>query len=229
MSVASKVIPEPRLGGRLGRHIEHDPRSRDYSAARATARKTVIHTRHVSAFDQGNLGSCTGNAMAGLLMTEPYFQPARILNESDAVLLYEAATHLDAIPGAYPPDDTGSTGLAIAKAAKARGWVSAYQHAFGLDHALDALVLAPGIIGIDWMTSFDQPLPSGECPLAPNATVRGGHEIQMFGIDVEKQRVWCYQSWGPRWGGLGNGTFWFSWDTFGKLLAKQGDVTFVKA
>jgi len=49
-------------------------------------------------FDQGALGSCTGNAMAGVLMTDPIWVPGRNLTEVDAVKLYKAATKLDNVP-----------------------------------------------------------------------------------------------------------------------------------
>ena len=94
-----------------------------------------------------------------------------------------------------------------------------------MQHALGALTLAPAITGINWYTSFDSPLPTGECPLTADATIRGGHEVELFGLSVEHQQVWAYQSWGPTWGGLGNGTFWFSYATFERLLAEKGDVT----
>jgi hypothetical protein len=182
--------------------------------------------RHCPPFDQGDMFSCTGNAMAGVLMTDPFWSASRLLAESDAVRLYSEATHLDRIRGSFPPDDTGSTGLAVAKAAKKEGWITGYQHAFGLDHLLHGLSQRPGLLGIYWYTSFDSPLASGECPLTPGAGVRGGHEVEMFRLDLEKQRVWCYQSWGPTWGGLGDGTFWFSFQTLTRLLAEHGDATF---
>jgi hypothetical protein len=212
---------------RLGRHIEHDERSKNFAVARvAGAPKSAQYTRHCPPFDQGDLGSCTGNAMAGVLMTEPFWTAGRLLTESDAVRLYSEATHLDKFRGSYPPDDTGSSGLAVAKAAQKEGWITGYEHAFGLDHLTHGLSQRPGLLGIYWYTSFDTPLPSGECPLTPTATVRGGHEVEMFRLDVEQQRVWCYQSWGPMWGGLGNGTFWFSFETLTRLLAEHGDATF---
>ncbi len=211
-------------GHRLGRHVQHDPRSRQFPAA-VKPIADVKHLRHVAPFDQGQLGSCTGNAMAGALMTDPYFVAGRAFDEQTAVGLYEMATHYDSQPGSYPPDDTGSTGLAVAKAAKKDGYITAYSHAFGFQHALGALSAGPVIAGISWYTSFDKPLPTGECPLTAGATVRGGHEIELFGLDVEQKQIWAYQSWGPSWGGLGNGTFWFSYDTFDQLLADKGDVT----
>jgi hypothetical protein len=212
-------------GQRLGRHIEHDPRSRNFPALVAATLVDAKHERHCPPFDQGDLGSCTGNAMAGALMTDPFYTAGRSLQEQDAVKLYELASHLDRIAGSYPPDDTGSSGLAVAKAARKEGFITAYKHAFGLNHALGALVEGPVIAGVNWYDSFDQPSSDGECPLTAGAQVRGGHEIELFGLEVEAQRVWAYQSWGPTWGGLGNGTFWFSWDTFNQLLHDTGDVT----
>ena len=68
MKIVTKILKEKAGAGRLGRHVEHDPRSRAFSAGTA-AFKTIRHLRHGKAFDQGDLGSCTGNAMAGVLIT----------------------------------------------------------------------------------------------------------------------------------------------------------------
>lgn len=224
MSQRIRVITERYA---LGRHIEHDERSKNFAVKRLTVGpKSVSYERHCPAFDQGTLGSCTGNAMAGVLMTDPFWKKGRLLGESDAVRLYSEATRLDSIQGSYPPDDTGSSGLGVAKAAKKEGWITGYEHSFSLDQLLDGLSTRPGILGINWYTSFDSPTHNGECPLTPTASVRGGHEIEMFKLDVKKKQVWCYQSWGPTWGGLKNGTFWFSFATLTHLLAEHGDATF---
>jgi hypothetical protein len=227
MKTVAKIIKEKPGAGRLGRHVEHDPKSWAFSAGTA-AIKTVTHKRHAKPFNQGELGSCTGNAMAGLLMTEPFWVRGRNLTENDAVALYKAATKLDSIGGSYPPNDTGSSGLAVMKAAVKAKYISGYAHTFSLDQLLGSLVLGPGILGVNWYTSFDGPRPDGECPLTPGATVRGGHEVELFGIDAAKKRVWCYNSWGPTWGGRRNGTFYFSWTTLGRLLGERGDATFAR-
>lgn len=227
MKTLTRVIREKEGVGRLGRHVEHDPRSRAYSAGTAGIR-TVMHKRHGKAFDQGDLGSCTGNAVAGMLMTEPFWERGRTLTESDAVALYKVATHLDHIRGVYPPNDTGSSGLGVMKAAQRANYISGYAHTFSLEHLLGSLVLAPGILGINWYDSFDTPRADGECRLNPGANVRGGHEVEVFGLDTKKKRVWCYNSWGSTWGGRGNGTFYFSWNTVARLLAERGDATFAR-
>jgi len=225
MKIKIKIIKEKPGVGRLGRHVEHDPQSRAFLAGTAAV-TTVTFKRHVRAFDQGDLGSCTGNALAGVLMTDPFWVSSRVLTEADAVALYKVATKLDNIPGKYPPNDTGSSGLGVMKAAVQAKYITGYAHVFSLDHLLGSLVLRPGILGINWYTSFDSPSSTGECPLTASATVRGGHEVEMFGIDAKKERVWCYNSWGPTWGGRKNGTFYFSFKTLKRLLSEQGDATF---
>lgn len=214
-----ELLPERHR--RTGRHVEHDEASRSFPA-RVAALRTVLHHRHARIFDQGNLGSCTGNAMAGIIGTDPFFRGPGHANEVTAISLYEAATRIDGIPGQYPPDDTGSSGLAVAKAARTLGYIDAYWHAFGLDHALGALVLGPVIIGIPWFDSFDSPGPHGLLELSPAAQVRGGHELEVIGIDVERHQIRIANSWGTSWGDHGYCTMAF--DTFGHVLHLQGDV-----
>jgi hypothetical protein len=118
-----------------GRHPEFDEQSRAYSITLADSAKprTVLWRRHSPILDQGSLGSCTGNAMTGWLACEPHCtDPAAAaeFNEEFAVGLYSMATRLDRFAGIYPHDDTGSSGLAVAKAAKKFGLISAYRWAF---------------------------------------------------------------------------------------------------
>lgn len=203
---------------RLGRHVVHDPRSKKYPAAGAAELKTTRHVRHVPIFDQGELGSCTGNACAGMLSTGPF--PGR-LTEADAVALYSEATHLDRVRGTYPPTDTGSSGLAVMKAAQKRGLVKDYRHAFGLQHTLAALVLSPLILGMSWLTGCDTPDRHGV--VRWEGPSRGGHEVELVGLDCESRLVWIANSWSERWG-LG-GYFAMTWTDLERVLADRGDVT----
>jgi hypothetical protein len=207
-------------GRRLGRHVFHDPRSRDFSASRAPSVVSVNHNASGLPLDQGNIGSCTANALCGALNSEGAGGP--VYNEAQAVQLYEVETNLEGKP--YPPNDPGGSGLMVCKAAKQLGWISSYKHAFGVQHALEALVQRPVITGVDWYTSFDNPDPkTGLVEIAPGATVRGGHEVVADGIDAGNELVWLWNSWGTAWG-LG-GRFCWAFDTWAQLLSSQGDVT----
>lgn len=208
----------------LGRHLdpEHDWRSRNFPAATAPL-TTVMHQHDGPILDQGNLNACTGNATAQALNCAPLRQPAgrRLLTEADAVAIYSWATAHDPYPGRYPPTDTGSDGLAVAKAARKLGLISTYQHAFGLAHTLGALVRSPLIIGIPWLQSMFSPASDGY--LTVTGAVAGGHEVCLRGIDVQRQAVRLVNSWGHGWGD--GGEAWLRWTDLGHLLEQQGDAT----
>lgn len=223
-------IPEVLEEGlnRLGRHVEHDPASRQF-AFKATGQPlhAVSWQRDGGPFDQGDLGSCTGNAAAGLCDTAMFRNPADpLLVEADAVKIYEEATILDKIPGHYPPNDTGSSGLAAAKALKNRGLIAGYRHAFSLAAALEALQQSPVMTGVEWLSSFDTPDKNGLVQLG--GSVRGGHEFEVDFFDPAQHEdegglVGGINSWGLSWG-IG-GRFFFTAKTWGWLLARHGDVT----
>ena len=205
----------------LGRRVEHDEASRLYPAvAVAAPLSSAQHVHHGPVLDQGNLGSCTGNAAAQCLNTEPFAGPS-LLDENAAVAIYSWATHHDKYYGSYPPDDTGSSGLAVAKAVRHLGLISTYRHAFGLAHVLGALVLQPVIIGIPWMN--DMFTPDAQGYLSPTGGVAGGHEVALIEISVEEESVTLLNSWGAGWGH--NGTAKLRWTDLGTLLAQQGDCT----
>ncbi len=78
-------------------------------------------------------------------------------DETEAVKVYELETKLEGKP--YPPNDPGGSGLMVCKAAKQMGLLTSYQHAFGVQHALEALVLRPVITGVSWYDELRQARP----------------------------------------------------------------------
>lgn len=206
----------------LGRHEEHDPKSLTFAAAKAVALKDVMWVYHGQVLDQGQIGSCTGNAAVEVIMTGPYFDHLKkVFVESDALSVYEQATRLDTIPGHYLPNDTGSSGLGVMKALVKRGLIRGYQHAFGLDHALGALMLGPVITGVPWYEGMFNPDANGTVHLT--GAIAGGHEFLVLGYDLANKRVRCLNSWSAGWGD--KGYFWIGQDDWGKLLSQQGDVS----
>jgi len=220
--VFTEEIPEKIVGGqRLGRHVKHDERSWNYATPRAEKVVSVKHEATGLPLNQGELGSCTAEALCGALDSNPNFAGGTPLDQANAIAVYKDETALEGDP--YPPNDPGGSGLMVCKAAKQMGLISSYKHAFGIQHALEALVLRPVITGINWYTSFDTPSPSGLVEIAPGATVRGGHEIVADEIDAPNELVWFWNSWGTEWG-LG-GRFCMTFETWDQLLKEKGDVT----
>jgi hypothetical protein len=223
-------------GGRLGRHVEHDERSRAYALSEdllSTGYTSAFHTVNAPVLDQANVGACVGFGTEACTSADPFYAAipttaaARPTGDVDTdnqqgYGLYSVATHLDNIKGSWKPDDTGSVGLAGAKAAQKAGLISGYQHALSLDAALKGLGSLPCITGVNWYEGFDNPDASGRVKIS--GSVRGGHEFCVYGIDAVNKLVWARNSWTAGWGL--NGTFCFSFDDWGRLLDEQGDVTF---
>lgn len=217
---------------RLGRHVQHDSRSLNYpiEAESISSLTSKRHQRFIPILDQGNLGSCTGNAGVGCLGSDIFWQtmPSGVLSDANAsadenvaVQVYSDATKVDSYKGTYPPDDTGSDGLSVAKVLKTNGWISGYQHATSFEAMLTALARQPVIVGTDFLNDMFYPDADGR--LHVSGDVAGGHEYVLDEIDVENKRVWMCNSWGEGWGL--NGRAYFTWDDFSNLLASDGDCT----
>lgn len=234
MPVATHTLERGRIeehivpGKRLGRHIRHDSRSLAYRHQQSGAPvQSVLHARHIPILNQGDVGACTGNAETGALGTDPFFAGLaaagkQLDGEQTALALYSAAETIDG-DGPYPPNDNGSCGLSVCKAAQNAGLIAGYTHCLSLADVLDALQDRPVIVGTNWYDSFDTPGSSGLITITPGAQVRGGHEYVARGVDAEKQLVFFDNSWGAAWGDAGS--FSCSWDTLERLLAEQGDGT----
>lgn len=225
--IEEDVNPEMRLG----RHVAHDPRSLlfPFRAPGLPITNARWSTTTNKVLDQGNLGSCTGNAVTGALIcsrSNPLHDgltdtQVSGLSETLAVKIYSRGTQLDAWPGSWEPDDTGSDGLSVAKAAQELGYVSSYSHAFTWQDAVTALTIGPIIVGINWYSGFDSPASDGL--IQKTGTIRGGHEICFDEVNSDHKLVWFRNSWSSQWGV--NGRACMTWDTFNAILAEDGDAT----
>lgn len=220
--VTERVNPQRRLG----RHVRHDPRSLRYLVQPAAVPQTKVWERHIPVLDQGDLGSCTGNATVGVLGSAPFYDtiPASLrplLGEDTAVALYSLATHLDDFPGDYPPQDTGSSGLDVAKAAQQLGYISGYLHITSVAAAQTAILSGPFIVGTVWLSGMDTPDSTGR--VHATGIERGGHEYQCIGYHADSDLWEFVNSWGTGWGKAGR--FFYSSADFAALLRADGDAT----
>ena len=207
--------------------------------------KTVEWTRRIPILDQGQLGSCTGNAGTGVLGTDSAGRTAstmvtisaagaaashglftageHTLDEAFAVALYSLATILDGVSGTYPPTDTGSTGLGVAKALKALGLAGSYTHAFSIAALNSAVQYAAVLIGIVWPQSAFDTANDGRILVDKTSPIAGGHELELSKYDASTGEYWVPNSWNTTWGDKGWG--YFTAADLAWLLSQQGDVT----
>lgn len=227
--VYRRRIPEEVIAGKpLGRHVHYDSRNEGYPfrpRAVQTLRDVLWHF-HIPVLDQGNLGSCTGNALVDSLGSDPLYATVptgTVLDEALAVKVYSLATQLDPYPGTYPPNDTGSDGIDASKAAQKLGLISGYTHSTDLASMQQAVMQQPVMIGINWYSSFDAPASNGMVSISSGAYIRGGHEVAVVGMSATNGTFLAQNSWGADWGV--NGTFQFSFATMDRLLSEEGDCT----
>lgn len=221
-----------------GRHVHHDSESWRYRLDTSGLKVAAVrHERRIPVLDQGQLGSCTGNAGIGALGTDPLYAtvPSRVrpllvagqggvysLDEAGAVQLYSDATKVDSYPGQYPPTDTGSDGLTVAKVLQKAGLIAGYQHTFTLSDALRAITAYPLMVGSVWYNSMFSPNAEGLLTVDAASGVAGGHEYVVDEYDPVRGWVGMTNSWGTGWGAAGRA--YIEAEAFGRLLDQQGDV-----
>jgi hypothetical protein len=231
-----------RPGMFLGRHVDHDPRPLEFAhpVLPKSALKPVAWQRRIGILDQGEVGSCTGNALTGVLGTDSFGRtaPTQVtvkadakgvfkagsyaLDEAFALRAYTLNTRLDNVPGEYPGEDTGSTGVACGKTGRALGLLSGYTHAFTMGALKTALQAGPVMLGIPWLNSMFEPRADGTIPVVGSSGLAGGHEIACTAWDgADRFRI--DNSWGTSWGDAGSG--WFVEADLAWLLSQGGDVT----
>jgi len=212
--------PHPKLG----RHVNHDSESRRFTfRTEGLQIKSVVHQRHIPILDQGEVGSCTGDAGIGNLGTSPLFDNLAhnpySLDQAGVLKLYNDEENLDG-DGPYPPNDNGSSGLTCAKVLAHAGVITSYQHCFDISSVLLALSAYPFLFGCDWHERMFTPDADGR--VRPTGAIAGGHEILCREFDQNGERLIFDNSWGESWGLRGR--FYLTLKDFESLLNNDGDV-----
>ncbi len=210
-------------GMRLGRNMWLDGRSLAFMVENSVeqmgqAVRSQDWERVLVVLDQGDVGSCTGNAGTGALGTQPFYDSVGSRELPDpkdagaaekfAVQLYADATVVDGYPGEYPPEDTGSSGLAICKILKSRSIISSYRWARTPYGLLRLLQNGPVLQGMPWYKAFFEP--DRDAFIDANtgwqsSGLAGGHEVEAVGVEVDDQdafnsTITYVNSWGTSWG-----------------------------
>jgi hypothetical protein len=202
--------------------------------------KDAHWTSIAPAIDQGDLGSCTCSSEMNLLNTD-FFTAARqavkghpnaFFNQDDAIELYKLATKIDAFPGFYPEEDTGSSGNAAAKASVRMKWLTSYGWVFSFPSLQATIEKRPLTVGTLWTkTMFDVKNGIVKVGSLADSNIAGGHQYCMTGILWKDSLFEFRQTWGDqdKWPGCKpGGYFAMSFKDVQTLQEADGDVTVQK-
>jgi C1A family cysteine protease len=209
-----------------------DTRDHPYQLANKTQSDIVDLRQYCSLIeDQGNLGSCTGNAIAGAIELL-HKRQKRTLDISRLFIYYYERMFIGTInydSGAYIRDGikacytygaptenlwpyniskfrTAPSKLALIDAAKRK--VTSYQRAADFNQVIDAITAGyPVTIGFSVYSSFGSPIVTrtGVMPY-PNIKkerLLGGHAVLLVGYNKTNNTFIARNSWGTRWGDKG--------------------------
>lgn len=223
------INPSERADPRLGRQLVHDRRSRNYPGPVPAAGMPRTYVRHRVYNPRPNpsqvIGNCTGVAEVVSLNARGNRARTRVLTMAHADAIYERATRRDPFPGEWPPEDTGSSGLAAGMAAIDHGLAVRVEWYFGLEATLNGLQLGPVSVGGYWRHAMWTPDP--DTLLVPYAgAYEGGHQWVAMAHDPDAGWVEGVCWWGS-WPDAPDrvpGRFRMSEDALGRLLEDGGDV-----
>lgn len=205
------------LGARLN---GKDERSRAFRAPLAAEIRTVQHKHYGPILDQW-VGSCTGHSATQNLNCKPLHTPRETYyNDAVAMRIYSRATQLDPWSGEYPPEDTGSSVLAAAKATREFGYITAYRWAFGFQEMLAALMLQPVVVGTVWLENMFHPTRIGF--LDVSGRIVGGHAYLVTGYSRVFKYFTILNSWGIGWGNRGRARI--KADDMRRLIEDDGEA-----
>lgn len=231
------ILPGEEQPGTLGRRFAgHDERSREYGlrpllGARIERKPTfwaLPQGSSVFPLDQGQEGACTAFGSEH----EKAVGPIHISNVSNqsALALYREIQATDRSMGYNFPN--GATTLAAMKTLKARGDISGYRWAFGIDDVVDTLCsFGPVCLGIEWRHNMYQTKSDGL--VVSSGPVVGGHFITAVAYDVHPVHgpvVGWLNSWGKTYGiadkrlNATGGIGWIQVDTLRAILAADGEA-----
>lgn len=186
----------------LGRNKVHDERSRAWAATvpvdKSTWRSKAIRLYEPSPNPNQEVGCCTGVAKCSQLNAIGNRVTGRVLGMGHALSIYHRNTQIDPWEGEYPPDDTGSSGLASAKTAKEMGLGTDYYWLFGGADEVVQNVMQGRVISVGtwWYWNMFDKTASGLLG-TDDGGMAGGHQYVIRGYYEPKDWVLGRCWWGP--------------------------------
>lgn len=184
----------------LGRQKVHDSRSREFPAGTVIDRDNWV-SKTIRIYDPAKNprqchGECTGVAKCVQMNAAGNRRAGVILDMDNAHQFYHLASTLDPFDGEWPPDDTGSSGLASAKAAKKLGIGGEYRHVFNGADGVVQLIQQGYVVSVGtlWYEGMDTPNAQGI--IEPTGPQVGGHQYAARGYGVKRDVVLIRCWWG---------------------------------
>lgn len=206
----------------LGRQLVHDSRSKQFPAG-LTVDKSRWKDKRIRIVDprvnpNQCHSECTGCAKSMQMNAMGNRVKGVVFDMDDAHKFYHLATELDPWEGEWPPTDTGSSGLASAKAAQKLGIGGPYRHVFNGADGVVQLIMEGHVVSVGtwWYAGMMNPNEKGF--IEPTGDQVGGHQYAARGYDVSNDAV-LIRCW---WGDYQD--VWIKRDHLNQLILDGGDA-----
>ena len=253
MDYKNTTVKDPRLDRLIPTDFDHVKKYPFRALADATVAKVekrlklpYYHWSH----DQGREGACVGFALT-MMMSIVNERQARdkklppYVHRYNARWLWNEAKKIDEWEDTNPGDDNGTSvragcdvlrtighqritrGKVMNEADIAQG-IQANRWALTVDEIRTAISQGlPVVIGIDWMSNFDNPQPKGkEFWIGENdlGYIRGGHAVCLYGASDKRQAFALKNSWGKSYP-----LVWIPYKVVGELIKPEryGEATLI--
>lgn len=225
-----EIEHDPNTPFPLGRHVEHDPRSRAFAFVPSIGGvdPSTWRTKTIPIYDprpnpNQPVGCCTMCAKAMQLNAKGNRKKGVILGMDWALDGYVWETHNDQFPGAWNRDgsgqDTGSSGLAACKTAQHFGVGGEYNFLFGGADQVVQAVMDGHVVNVGTRWDYSMFKPDDKGIVHPGGSAAGGHEWTVRGYNKRRDLIMGRCWWGP-----GFRDFWISRFDLQALLADNGDA-----
>jgi hypothetical protein len=207
---------------RLGRNIVHDRRSKNFPM-RVEVDKSTWRDKEVRLYDpwpnpNQPVGNCTGCAKAMEFNAVGNREMGVVFKMDDATHIYSRATELDPWDGSYPPDDTGSSGLAAAKASREFGYGGEYRWLFGGADEIVQTIMSGRVVNVGTWWHWDMFNQDADGLVRVGGGKAGGHQWIARGYDESRDWVEGRCWWGEY------RDFWITRADLDALMRDYGDA-----